>query len=61
MVENKKEYFEKIAGILTTILKKIDEKTDVVWAGYNTPQELIDHLNAHIEAVKACDFEIPGT
>jgi hypothetical protein len=49
--------FRKIIDILTIIQNKIDSDTDVVWTGFNTPQELKIYLVSHIEKLRLCDYE----
>jgi len=51
------EDFQKIAEILIIIRNKIDQEPDVVWTGYDSPQQMIDYLNGYIEKIQAGDSE----
>jgi hypothetical protein len=51
------EDFQKIAEILIRIRDRVDLKTDVVWAGFDNPKQLIDELSIDIKKIRECDAE----
>ncbi|TNE28695.1 MAG: hypothetical protein EP346_08395 [Bacteroidetes bacterium] len=48
---------QQIESILLTILTKITDQTDVIWAGYNSPAELRKEIELNIEQLKAGNEE----
>jgi hypothetical protein len=51
------EDFQKIAEILITIRNKIGPKTDVVWTGFDSPQQLLDEHTVDIKKIQEADSE----
>lgn len=49
--------FQKIADILTIIQNKITPQTDVVWAGFNNPQEFLREITDDIDKIRSGDFD----
>jgi hypothetical protein len=47
--------FQKIADILITIRNKVDSKTDIIWTGFNNPEQLINDLTSDIQKLGLCD------
>lgn len=61
MIENKQQHIEKIKAILTCIRSKINDDTDVVWTKYDTPGQLIDHIDVCLNNLKELNPKILGS
>jgi len=49
--------YQQVAKIVTIIKDKVHHKTDVVWIGYDSPEQLSDYLAVCIEQLRAGDSE----
>lgn len=54
------QHFDKISELLTSIKIKTNAQTDVIWSRYETPQELIDDLDAKIVKLRASNYDVLG-
>ena len=50
--------FNKVIELLTLILNKVDEETNVVWTRFDTPEELIADLQQNIKKLQSNDFDV---
>ena len=49
--------FRQIADILNSIKNMIHQHSEVAWAGFDTPSQLVDEMNEDIKKLETCNFE----